>query len=79
MLGFARAGSELFWKSVTLAEVRSTHVPLRAEMLAVAILIALLAALAALALPVTRYMEATAAQLLSPRSTIDTILTGGGR
>jgi multicomponent K+:H+ antiporter subunit D len=78
VLGFARAGSELFWKSVTMAEVRSSYVPLRAEMLAVAILIALLAALATFALPVTRYMEAAAAQLLSPRTMINTILSGGG-
>ncbi|WP_228243325.1 monovalent cation/H+ antiporter subunit D [Porphyrobacter sp. GA68] len=77
VLGFARAGSLLFWKSAAVGEplrpAPAQHS--RAEFLALAALFGLLVALAALALPVTRYMEATAEQVLAPQPTIDAILT----
>lgn len=78
VLGFARAGSLLFWKSAAHGEVpRSAYRPERVHFLSVGALILLLTALSVLALPVTRYMDTTAEQLLTPRGTIDSIVESG--
>lgn len=80
VLGFARAGSLLFWKSMERTETRqpAQHFA-QAELMPVAALITLLAALATFALPVTRYMEATAEQLAAQRPYIEAVLGRGGR
>ena len=83
IVGFARAGSILFWKSTaTSAEANS---PLQAEgaalmpagPLAVApvlFTVALLVVLSVFAGPVTGYLEGTAAQLFDPSSYVSTVL-----
>ena len=75
VLGFARAGSLLFWKSMEMSEL---HQPAqhfaRAELMPAAALIGLLSALTAFALPVTRYMEATAAQLVAQQPYVEAVL-----
>ena len=79
VLGFARAGSLLFWKSAAVGEARpGGHNPPSGELLGVAALMLLLALLSLFALPVTRYMGSTAEQLLAPRATIQSILDRGG-
>lgn len=83
IVGFARAGSMLFWKSTAAArpeglgsvDAEPHPDPARGTELApVMVLIGLLAALAALAGPATGYMRATAAQLYEPQAYIDTVL-----
>ena len=83
VLAFARAGSRIFWKSVT---VEGT-IPVRAlrgrwsGVGVAAVLLASLAALAAFGGPVTAYTEATAAQLFDPAQYVEAVLgeSAGGR
>jgi multicomponent K+:H+ antiporter subunit D len=63
ILGFARAGTALFWN--TGGEVLP-HRPDRVAFAAVGALLAMTLGLAILAQPVLSYMQATAAQLLGP-------------
>jgi multicomponent K+:H+ antiporter subunit D len=78
VLGFARAGSVLFWKSMEMPEVRqASDLYHRAELMPAAALILLLAALAAFALPTTRYMNATAEQLAAQRPYLQAVLGRG--
>ncbi len=83
IVGFARAGSTLFWKSTATlpspAEVRAEEPP-AARPLEVApamACIALLAALAVFAGPVAGYLEATSAQLFDRAGYIAAVLQGG--
>ncbi len=78
VIGFARAGSLLFWKSVTVeaggsgraATAPSASVPLGiASLLVVATL-----ALTVFAAPVMDYLDATAGQLFDPRGYIGAVL-----
>jgi multicomponent K+:H+ antiporter subunit D len=68
VVGFARAGSALFWGGAPDPEAPAPEGPPRAALpagplLAPGYLLALLAALTVMAAPVTGYLEATAAQL----------------
>ena len=83
VLGFARAGSLIFWKS---AAVDGEIVPraLRGEhggVAAAAALLLTLAGLTVMAGPVTRYTAATASQLFAPAQYIEAVLgpQSGGR
>jgi multicomponent K+:H+ antiporter subunit D len=75
IVGFAMAGSALFWKSHATEEERGAeHPPAPASALpfvAVFGLLACLVALTVLAGPVTRMMAATAASLYAPQPYID--------
>jgi multicomponent K+:H+ antiporter subunit D len=73
VMGFARAGSALFWKPV--GEVAPTP---RAPLLPVVLLVAGLAALTVLAGPAMRYMEATAADLHDPAAYVAAVLARAG-
>ncbi len=76
ILGFARAGSTLFWKCAAV-EGRIEDAPARWPALPIAAAGAILAgmvALAALAGPVTGYFQATAEQLYSPGVYIEAVL-----
>ncbi|MDT8857091.1 monovalent cation/H+ antiporter subunit D [Paracoccaceae bacterium Fryx2] len=80
IVGFARAGSTLFWKAHESApQARPVH---KAEPLSFAAVFGLLAALLALTVfagPVTGWLEVTAAGLFDPAAYIDanTLPTGG--
>lgn len=83
LVGFARAGSMLFWKSTAVivpegaepidAEPRPAPAT-TAEVAPTVALLALLAALAVLAGPATNYMRAAGNQLFEPEGYIDAVL-----
>jgi multicomponent K+:H+ antiporter subunit D len=77
VLGFARAGSTLFWKSEALKPVPG-FTPGRTDpalaLAAASVLIAGTALLSAFAGPVTRQLEATAAQVLDRGAYVDAVL-----
>jgi multicomponent K+:H+ antiporter subunit D len=81
IVGFARAGSLLFWKSTATApsaEAPPESPPARAlEIAPTMALVALLAALAVFAGPVANYMEATSAQLFDRAGYIAAVLGQG--
>ncbi len=80
MLGLARAGSLLFWKSTEMVDPRLTGRHARTEdYFAPCLLLVLLAGLTIFALPVTRFMEATSAQLSEPRIYVEAVLRHEGR
>lgn len=76
LLGFARAGSLLFWKPSALATgpapAAAPAPPL--PLIAVALLLAALVLLTVFAGPVTGYLDATAAQLYRPQGYIGAVL-----
>jgi multicomponent K+:H+ antiporter subunit D len=79
IIGFARAGSILFWKSAACdqpAPPAPPHVGMR-ELLPASALVVLLAVLVAAAGPVTRYMDAVVAQLFAPAAMIGAVLGAG--
>ncbi|MEH6664010.1 MAG: monovalent cation/H+ antiporter subunit D [Brevundimonas sp.] len=78
ILGFARAGSRIFWKSAAVeGDCHAGHVYGGGPALAVAAgFIALLAASAVFAGPLTAYTDATAAQLFSRDAYITTVMGG---
>lgn len=76
MIGYARAGSRLFWKSSNLEEWaepedKSRDIPAFAAIMA---LTAATIALTVFAGPATEFLDATAAQIFDPRSYIDAVL-----
>jgi multicomponent K+:H+ antiporter subunit D len=83
IVGFARAGSSLFWKSTAIepaAPEASIEAPAAARALEVApamAAIATLAALAVLAGPVATYLERTSAQLFDREGYIAAVLSEG--
>ena len=78
VIGFARAGSTVFWKDTPLDEGDGAMaVPSRADMIAPAALLVLLAALSAAAGPATAYADAAAAQLLDSAATARAVLDNG--
>jgi multicomponent K+:H+ antiporter subunit D len=81
IVGFARAGSILFWKSTAItpaADAPPQEPPARALEIAPAMaLVALLAALAVFAGPAAAYMEATSAQLFDRAGYIAAVLGQG--
>jgi multicomponent K+:H+ antiporter subunit D len=80
ILGFARAGSILFWKSAAWeAPVRSDPAGLKpAAMLPVAALLLTLGALTVFAGPATAFAAEASAQLFAPSGYIAAVLGGGG-
>nr|WP_314444160.1 monovalent cation/H+ antiporter subunit D [uncultured Sphingomonas sp.] len=75
VLGLARAGSQLFWKSTEVEDARLQGRHARTEdYIAPSLLLLSLAGLTLLALPVTRFMEATSAQLHEPRLYVEAVL-----
>ncbi|PCH72620.1 MAG: monovalent cation/H+ antiporter subunit D [Rhodobacteraceae bacterium] len=81
MVGFARAGSMIFWKSYEFApEDAPTPAPTRAlPFVAVFALLGALVALSVFSGPVSTYTEATAAQLFDPSAYIDAVLRRAGQ
>lgn len=73
VMGFARAGSALFWKPEGAAPT-----PRPAPLVPIAGLVAGLAALTVLGGPAMRYMEATAADLHDPAAYVATVLARAG-
>jgi multicomponent K+:H+ antiporter subunit D len=79
IIGFARGGSTLFWKSTAFeGAFESAAQPVALPMIAVGLLLAGLVLLTAFAGPVTAYMDLTAGQLFAPMHYIDAVL-GEGR
>lgn len=82
VVGFARAGSVLFWKAKSIPVPEET-VPSRApsalSYVAVGGLVALLIAHTVFAGPAYRYVEATSAQLFAPERYISTVLETPGK
>jgi multicomponent K+:H+ antiporter subunit D len=75
IIGFSRAGTTLFWKSEAVAGTLEPRSPTRtASMVPAAILILGTALLSLGAGPVTRHLEATAQQLVTPQSYVDAVL-----
>jgi multicomponent K+:H+ antiporter subunit D len=82
VVGFARAGSVLFWKAKSVeAEVGAVVAPAPSTLSYVAVggLIALLVAHTVFAGPVYRYVEATSASLFAPDPYISTVLETPGK
>jgi multicomponent K+:H+ antiporter subunit D len=79
IIGFARGGSTLFWKSTAVeGAFESPAQPVALPMIAVGLLLAGLVLLTAFAGPVTAYLDLTAGQLFAPVHYIDAVL-GAGR
>lgn len=82
IVGFARAGSTMFWKSESIAHPEEAELPPQPAILsyvAVGGLIALLAAHTIFAGPVYAYMNATSGQLFEPGPYIETVLETPGK
>ncbi len=80
IVGFARAGSVLFWKSTALPdpETEATHSPASALQVApVMLALATLAALAVFAGPVSAYLQDTSAQLFDRDGYVTAVLGTG--
>jgi len=77
LVGFARAGSVLFWKAHEGGRATPPSpagLPTAAPVAATLALIGALAVLTVLAGPITGYLEATAAQLYAPQQYIEAVL-----
>jgi multicomponent K+:H+ antiporter subunit D len=85
VVGFARAGSMIFWKSYETAPTDGgddAPAPDRTRALPFVAVFALLGALVALSVfsgPISTYTEATAAQLFDPSAYIDAVLRRAGQ
>jgi multicomponent K+:H+ antiporter subunit D len=77
IVGFARAGTTLFWKSEAMGVEAPPSLQHRSPSLPTAAAAALLAGTILLSLfagPATRHLEATAAQILDTRSYVEAVL-----
>jgi multicomponent K+:H+ antiporter subunit D len=75
IIGFSRAGTTLFWKSEAVEGTLDPPPPAHAASIAPAAILILGTALLSLgAGPVTRHLEATALQLVTPQSYVDAVL-----
>lgn len=76
IVGLARAGSTLFWKSAAMGEgpLPAARWQRTADLLPTIAILLLLGALTVLAGPAMDYMEAAAAQLYGPASYVDAVL-----
>jgi len=75
IIGFSRAGTTLFWKSEAMAGTIEPRLSVRLpSIVPAAILILGTALLSFGAGPVTRHLEATAQQLVTPQSYVDAVL-----
>ena len=82
VVGFARAGSVLFWKAKSVERDPESPVPSPPAIMsyvAVAGLVGLLIAHTAMAGPIHRYMTTTAAQLFAPEPYISTVVGTPGK
>ena len=87
VVGFSRAGSQIFWKAHQSVDdpVERDEAPVVAEgqgvlpMVAIGGLLALLVALTVAAGPMTRVLNATAAQLFNPERYLAVVLTTPGK
>lgn len=82
VVGFARAGSTVFWKAKgidTTQDDAPQPAPARLSYVAVGGLLALLIAHTVFAGPINRYMMATSAQLFTPEPYINTVLSTPGK
>ncbi len=82
VIGFARAGSIVFWKAQSIARTEDEPLPPAPGALsyvAVGGLLALLVAHTVFAGPAQRYMAATSAQLFAPEPYISTVLDTPGK
>ncbi len=70
ILGFARAGSALFWKPHATADDPADHAPEPLALVAVLALLAALVALTVFAGPITHWLDTTAASLYDPAAYI---------
>lgn len=78
VIGFARTGSAVFWKTAESADVPAARGS-RTDMIAPAIALALLAALSVGAGIVSDYTRAAAQQIFDPAQTAAATLTGAGQ
>ncbi|WP_332670320.1 monovalent cation/H+ antiporter subunit D [Aromatoleum sp.] len=80
IVGFARAGSVLFWKGGVIGEKVGAQPPRRTVLpvAAVGLLLAANVALTVGAGPVVRYLDAAATQLFAPAAYIDAVLGAEG-
>ena len=78
ILGFARAGSHVFWKPVAILTEPAAHRPEPLAFVAVFVLIGGLALLTVFAGPVTAWLDATAAGLHDPAAYIGAVLARAG-
>ena len=78
ILGFARAGSTLFWKSHATGEEPTPHEPEPLAFVAIGSLLAGLILLTIFAGPITTWLDATAAALHAPQAYIDANALPGG-
>jgi multicomponent K+:H+ antiporter subunit D len=78
VLGFARAGSTLFWKSHATGEEPTPHEPEPLAFVAIGGLMAGLILLTIFAGPITTWLDATAAALHAPQAYIDANALPGG-
>jgi multicomponent K+:H+ antiporter subunit D len=76
VIGFARTGSAIFWKTTDDAGTAQPAASMRADLIAPVAALALLASLSAAAGPVTAYTHAAAVQLLDPAITARAVLGG---
>lgn len=80
IVGFARAGSQLFWKPHAVAEpgtvpqVAASVQPVALPVAAILGLMALIVAMTVLAGPLTDYLQATAGQLYDPADYINAVM-----
>jgi multicomponent K+:H+ antiporter subunit D len=82
VLGLARAGSTIFWKSASALPPPASAAPELqrwVELIPSVVLVALLAALTLWAGAATDFAERTAAQLFSPGKYVEAVLGSGGR
>ena len=76
MVGFARAGSLLFWKTTTDTPTPGPAQPL-APILMTGALLAMMALLTVFSAPVLHFLTNTATQLHTPAAYIAAVLGGG--
>lgn len=74
VIGFARAGSTLFWKEGPVTDDAAPARVARSDMAAVVIALCLIGALSIAAGPVTAYGEAAAMQVMNSANTVDAVL-----
>ena len=78
IIGFARGGSMLFWKTTATRAGRRAAPALALPVVAVGLMLAGTVGLTAFAGPVSRYMDATAQQVFHPGAYIDAVLGAEG-
>lgn len=81
IVGLARAGSTLFWKSAAVEDgpTPSARRLRTGDLIPAAAILALLTALTVLAGPAMVYMDSAAAQLFAPSAYVDAVLGSSGR